>query len=274
MQLVLKFRHLMPAMVVEEFDNIVATIRAFFTVEHKGDGRHGAVTADSVTTNALTVTGITSLGPTITAEILRLDRPANPVIYFIDRAATTDQRRLQFFLGTGSLILEAINDAETVAQRRLLALTREAGDLTILRTVVSKQPAASAALSAPQSIPNAVFTQINFNTTMWEVVPGMRQPGALHVLYASPFGGIYQVTLQVTWQGVTPAGQRVIRVLHNGVTEVCQVAQMSGNLWVSQTTTILVRMNANDYVVSQAYQDSGGAVGLNGYFQMVYVSGL
>ena len=49
MQLVLRFRNVLPTMVVEELDGIVATIRAFFGVQHKEDGTHGNLTADSIT---------------------------------------------------------------------------------------------------------------------------------------------------------------------------------------------------------------------------------
>ena len=58
MQLVLRFRHLLPTVVMEELDGIVATVRAFFGVEHKADGTHGHLHADSITVTGPIYAGV------------------------------------------------------------------------------------------------------------------------------------------------------------------------------------------------------------------------
>ena len=49
MRLALKFRNVLPSMVREELDSIVATVSSFFMVEHKDDGTHGDIHASSLT---------------------------------------------------------------------------------------------------------------------------------------------------------------------------------------------------------------------------------
>ena len=44
----LKFRDVLPASVADEFDNVLPAIRKFLDREHKQDGTHSAITADSV----------------------------------------------------------------------------------------------------------------------------------------------------------------------------------------------------------------------------------
>ena len=57
MQLALKFRNVLPHVVREELDGLVATISAFFHVQHKADGTHGALTCDSLVVGGVPVTG-------------------------------------------------------------------------------------------------------------------------------------------------------------------------------------------------------------------------
>jgi hypothetical protein len=54
-QLVLKFRNMLPNVIREELDNLVATIVAFWNVEHKFDGMHGDIHADSITIGGVPV---------------------------------------------------------------------------------------------------------------------------------------------------------------------------------------------------------------------------
>ena len=49
MQLILKFRAVLPVIVREELDGLVATIRAYFGLEHREDGTHGDIHARSIT---------------------------------------------------------------------------------------------------------------------------------------------------------------------------------------------------------------------------------
>jgi hypothetical protein len=72
MQIVQKFRGLMPQMVMEEFDHIIATISAFWGVEHNDDGTHGDIHCDSLTVNGIPVTGGGDGGGTIALNASRL----------------------------------------------------------------------------------------------------------------------------------------------------------------------------------------------------------
>jgi len=56
MQLVQKFRDVMVYPIRDEFDNLVHTIRAFWGVEHKDDGTHGDIHADSITIGGVPIT--------------------------------------------------------------------------------------------------------------------------------------------------------------------------------------------------------------------------
>jgi len=66
MQLALKFRDMLPGrlgnVVGEELDQLIAGIVSYFTVEHKSDGTHSDVTADSVV-----VSGDVTVGDRVTA---------------------------------------------------------------------------------------------------------------------------------------------------------------------------------------------------------------
>lgn len=57
MQIIQKFREMLPGMVTAELDNILASIRAFWMVEHKEDGTHAAITCTSLVVNGVPVTG-------------------------------------------------------------------------------------------------------------------------------------------------------------------------------------------------------------------------
>jgi hypothetical protein len=56
MQLVQKFRDVMGYPVRDEFDNIVHTIRGYWGIEHKEDGSHGDIHADSIHIGGVPVT--------------------------------------------------------------------------------------------------------------------------------------------------------------------------------------------------------------------------
>jgi hypothetical protein len=54
-QLALKFRNMLPNIVREELDSLVAIISAFWSKEHNPDGTHGAIHADSITIGGVPV---------------------------------------------------------------------------------------------------------------------------------------------------------------------------------------------------------------------------
>lgn len=78
MQLVLKFRHMLPEIVRQELDNLVATIVAFWGVEHKPDGTHSNIHADSVTIKGVPIgTGGGGLPLTTKGDLVAHDGTAS-----------------------------------------------------------------------------------------------------------------------------------------------------------------------------------------------------
>ena len=55
MQLALKFRNMLPTVVREELDSLVATISGFWDVEHKANGSHGDIHVDSITVGGIPI---------------------------------------------------------------------------------------------------------------------------------------------------------------------------------------------------------------------------
>jgi len=54
-QLALKFRNMLPTVVREELDGLVATISGFWDVEHKANGSHGDIHVDSITVGGIPI---------------------------------------------------------------------------------------------------------------------------------------------------------------------------------------------------------------------------
>ena len=103
MQLVLRFRNVLPTMVVEELDGIVATIRAFFGVEHKEDGTHGDLHADSITLKGNPIEmPLPNLGPTYVA---------NPTI--TAPSTTTGEAYAALRIGSSSPYTRVMNDTQS-----------------------------------------------------------------------------------------------------------------------------------------------------------------
>jgi hypothetical protein len=81
-QLVLKFRNMLPNIVREELDSLCAIITGFWSVEHKADGTHSAISCDSLTVGGKPVTGGSGGGtatlPTTTkGDLIAHDGAAN-----------------------------------------------------------------------------------------------------------------------------------------------------------------------------------------------------
>jgi hypothetical protein len=78
LQLVLKFRNMLPTIVREELDSLVASINGFWAVEHNPDGTHGAIHATSVTIGGVPVgTGGGGLPLTTKGDLVANDGTTN-----------------------------------------------------------------------------------------------------------------------------------------------------------------------------------------------------
>jgi hypothetical protein len=77
-QLVLKFRNMLPTVIREELDSLVASINGFWAVEHNPDGTHRDIHASSVTINGVPVgTGGGGLPLTTKGDLVANDGTTN-----------------------------------------------------------------------------------------------------------------------------------------------------------------------------------------------------
>jgi len=133
--------------------------------------------------------------------------------------------------------------------------------------------------STIQSVPNAAFTSMSFDTVRWD--------SSGHWSVGSPtrltcqVAGVYQVWGDLQYALSTTGGNRMALILLNGA---IRGASNAGSLTVGSANpdiqaSALIQMNVGDYVELQAYHDSGGALNISassGYqneFGMALVGG-
>ncbi|WP_242394852.1 hypothetical protein [Anaeromyxobacter oryzisoli] len=113
---------------------------------------------------------------------------------------------------------------------------------------------------AGQSIPNAAWTTINFDTRELDPIAAVTTGSAWH--FTAPISGLYHVAATVGGGGTT--GQRIITLRRNGA-EVQRGNRLAANAAAGLTYCVVsgyVSLAAGDQVDVQFYQDSGGAAGL------------
>jgi hypothetical protein len=77
-QIIQKWRLELPRLVTEEFENIIATIRAYWGIEHKDDGTHGDIHADSITIGGVPITPGAGGGPSTQTFLTANTEPTLP----------------------------------------------------------------------------------------------------------------------------------------------------------------------------------------------------
>jgi len=112
-----------------------------------------------------------------------------------------------------------------------------------------------------QSIPNGVFTEVDYEGEIYD-------DNGLHDLVTNKgrltaqVAGRYLVILQIRWDG-NATGVRMINILENGSTSraVEGVAPGSASTFSARMiASVIVNLEANDFVTSEVFQDSGGAL--------------
>lgn len=138
------------------------------------------------------------------------------------------------------------------------ALLGAGGNLDFLHTA----KAARVRSSGNQSIPNATFTALTFNTEdfdIWDLHESVTHPTRLTIPTTLP--GIWIVRANVTF-AANATGTRAIELRLNGSTVTAGpngvFALASGTTAIQVVTSF--NLSAGDYIEALAYQDSGGAL--------------
>lgn len=126
-----------------------------------------------------------------------------------------------------------------------------------------KQSACRVYLSAAQSIPNATWTKIEFDTEGYDVAGEF--DNAVNYRFTATVAGKYLVILNVFVNGVSDGTALKMAIYKNGVS-----AELYGQDQGSDTPQSFVMNNsnvfnlaANDYLEGYVYQNAGGARDIN-----------
>jgi len=121
--------------------------------------------------------------------------------------------------------------------------------------------------SGDVTIPNAAFTNVSFDTESEDV-------GNIHVASTMTVtsSGWYTASCQVRWTA-NATGNRALRLVQNGATELgYQFGPTASGADMRTSTTWTGRLAANDTLVCEAQQTSGGDLVLkasNSYFSLI-----
>lgn len=140
------------------------------------------------------------------------------------------------------------------------------GTITLTGTATAtKQPRASAYHSTTQSIPDATWTALTFDSEDFDTAQ-LHHPAVNTDRATIPTAGIYLVTARATFAGNT-TGSRGIGITKNGTTttELQKVRATTGVNpgafgFHNEQVTALLELRAGDYVAAIVFQDSGGAL--------------
>ena len=116
-----------------------------------------------------------------------------------------------------------------------------------------------------QSIPNATATAIEFDTVVTD--PTGLWNSATPTRLTAPVAGQYLVTATAFW-ATAATGEALLRIQKNGVSPsgfygVSSIPMLAG-FDAGNSVAVIVPMAAGDYVEASAFQNSGGAVSVNG----------
>lgn len=115
--------------------------------------------------------------------------------------------------------------------------------------------------SAAQSLPNSAWSQVVFDTALFDG-GGLYRAGAPGELVA-PCAGVYLAGATLGFEG-RAAGQRLMTIVTNGGavwhTNASQPGGAGGDIYLEAHA--LVKLNEGDRLHVWAYQDSGSALGL------------
>lgn len=124
-------------------------------------------------------------------------------------------------------------------------------------------PAVRATNSMNESIPNASYTTLTFDTNAYDNA-GMHSTSTNTSRLTAPISGVYDVTGSVVWAGST-TGDRFLYIRKNGSSDVAFSAVAIAAGYTSEEATTQVRLSAGDYLELQVYQGNGTALNIENF---------
>lgn len=140
----------------------------------------------------------------------------------------------------------------------------EVSDSSLTTADLSRSiPTARVTRTFPQGAASGSDTTLNFNSERYDTA-GMHSTSTNLSRLTAPVTGIYMVTAQIQWQD-SGSGNRVIRLVKNGATNIAQADRMETGWLDGQDITTQVRLVAGDYVEVVAYQNSGSTLNVESW---------
>ena len=114
--------------------------------------------------------------------------------------------------------------------------------------------------SANQSIPNAVFTALNFDSEDWDT-DTIHDTVTNNDRLTCKTAGKYLASAVVRWDDIA-GGARNASILFNGSAIFGNWVSLDPNNRASHAIALLLNMAVNDYVLVNVYQSSGAAMNI------------
>lgn len=122
------------------------------------------------------------------------------------------------------------------------------------------QPSALAYNTIAQSIPNATFTALTFDSNIYDNGVHSTTVNNSRFTVPSNSSGWYTVTAQVTWSASAAGATRLIALIKNGAVYLQQQSAANSGIAMQTCVSWQGRLDAGDYVEARVYQDSGVAL--------------
>jgi hypothetical protein len=124
---------------------------------------------------------------------------------------------------------------------------------------IASPPAANVGRTASQAVANNTVTTIAFTAEAFD--SANLHDTTNNTRLTAPVAGLYQISANIKWGGVNPAGSRSLSILKNGAVEL-EDARAAFDGVLSQSVTGLISMAAGDFAEVQVFQDSGTSLSL------------
>lgn len=111
--------------------------------------------------------------------------------------------------------------------------------------------------NANQSIPNLVWTALNFNSERWDT-DTIHDTVTNNSRLTCKTAGVYLIASNVWFVAGGTAAERLARIIINGVTIIAEDGVPSSNKDELIDTSTIWNMAVNDYAEAVVYQSSGG----------------
>jgi hypothetical protein len=228
----------------------------------------GTGTVNGITlTGTVTTTGSLTLGGTLSGVSLTTQVSGTLPTANGGTGITTTPSNGQIPIGNGTNYVAATLTAGTG-----IGITNASGAVTV---AVNTGPAFSASQSANQSIANATYTKIQFNTEDFDT--NGNYDNATNYRFTPTVGGYYQINAQTRDATGAITGVLFCAIYKNGAIYKQSIGPVA-TAGLSTNTSAIINFNgSSDYVEVYAYQNSGSAMligsGTTTYFNGCLVRG-